>query len=138
MKNKNLPPDPLLYQGGGTSLDKGRWPKARGILLAINTASPEAVLQLMDGGTLIGERRWTANRNLGTQLLEELDALLTQHHLTKKNLTMVAGHCGPGHYSAVRTGVVTATTLAHGLGIQLAELHSDGSVEPKEMLVARY
>ena len=90
--------------------------------LTINTSKPEAVISLTEDDAVVAERRFEANPTLGRQLLEQLDDMLVGLSKTKQDITAITVAPGPGHFMALRTGIVTAQTLAHGLGLPLPKV----------------
>jgi len=47
-----------------------------------------------------------SNRDLGEKLLTNINAMLKEKDLASSDIKRIAAHKGPGHYSAVRTGVL--------------------------------
>lgn len=90
----------------------------------LDTSRPEAQVMLLKDNQIIGERHWENTRALGRQLLAQIDSLLREHQLVLSDLQRIAVVRGPGHYSAVRVGVVTATMLAYAQGVPLLALTS--------------
>ncbi len=99
------------YQGGVPS------PRGVRVQLVINTSSPQARISLYKDGVPLGEKTWTADQRLGTVLVQQIEGLLRECKITKKELTEIIVNKEGGHWGAVRTGVTVATTLGEALGI---------------------
>lgn len=91
-------------------------------ILLIDTSKPEALVALVQDGQLLTKKSWTGDRTLGTKLLLAIEEMLKENSMTFKDLNRIAAHGGPGHYSALRSGVVTGNMLAMGLEIELVQL----------------
>jgi len=98
-------------------------------ILLINTASREALVALIHDGHILGQKSWFSDRTLGRQLLESIDEVLKEAGLERGGIDRIAVHRGPGHYSALRTGIVTASALAWALGCELVEVGADNFEE---------
>ena len=95
------------------------------MILLIDTSKREAVVALIDGNAVSAKRTWQADETLGVKLLEAIDEVLKEASATKKDLTRIAVHAGPGHFMALRTGIVTAQTLAQTFVSELVSVSSD-------------
>lgn len=93
--------------------------------LLINTATPQVAVMFVRDGQVVDQESWTGDKTLGTKLLSVVDALLVKQGLHLENIERVAVHHGPGHYSALRTGVMVATFLAMGAQAALVEVEGD-------------
>jgi tRNA threonylcarbamoyl adenosine modification protein YeaZ len=82
-------------------------------LLAFDTSTP-AVTVALDGGP-----SWTevAQNRHGELLAPGIDRVLDEAGVTMRDLTGVVVGLGPGPFTGLRVGVVTARTLSHALGI---------------------
>ena len=87
--------------------------------LHIDTSKPEAVISLKQEGSVLAERQFTADPTLGRQLLEQLDEMLAELGKTKQDITEIDVDPGPGHFMALRSGIVTAQTLAQSLQVKM-------------------
>src|SRR3989344_6097060 len=99
------------------------------IILIIDTSHRESSVALVDGQNLLASRSWESNRDLGEKLLTNIDAMLKEKDLTSSDIKRIAAHKGPGHYSAVRTGVVTAMALAYAWQTELVAVEGDSMAE---------
>jgi tRNA threonylcarbamoyl adenosine modification protein YeaZ len=82
------------------------------VLLAFDTATPYVTVALHDGERVVAEAR-SEERMLHGELLAPLIArLLEQAGLVRQDLTAIAVGTGPGPFTGLRVGLVTARTLA--------------------------
>ena len=92
------------------------------LVLAIDTASPEASIALADGNGLKVERRWAIETTISKELLAEIDALLSETGIAPGDLDAIALCVGPGSYGGLRSGIATAQGLALALDIPIAAI----------------
>ncbi len=85
------------------------------LLLAFDTATDAATVALLRDGEVLGERRSRAFR-----VLADADELLAEAGAEASDLDALAVGTGPGSYTGLRMGLVTARTLALSLGVQTA------------------
>jgi tRNA threonylcarbamoyladenosine biosynthesis protein TsaB len=85
------------------------------LVLAFDTATDVATTALVESGRALGERRSRAVR-----ILEEADALLAEAGLERDALEGLVVGTGPGSYTGLRIGLVTARALAFALDIPVA------------------
>jgi tRNA threonylcarbamoyladenosine biosynthesis protein TsaB len=85
------------------------------IVLAFDTATDVATSALVRDGEVLGERASRAVR-----LLEDVDALLAEAALDAAGVGGIAVGTGPGSYTGLRMGLVTARTLSFALGAPVA------------------
>ena len=88
--------------------------------LALDTASTDAVLGVVDGDAVLAERRWTVDTNYSRELLAGIDAVLRDAAVSRDDLAAIVVDAGPGGYGGLRSGVATAQGLAFALDVPLA------------------
>jgi tRNA threonylcarbamoyladenosine biosynthesis protein TsaB len=85
------------------------------LLLAFDTATTVATVALVRGDEVLGERRTTART-----LLADAEALATAAGVEHDEIEGIAVGTGPGSYTSLRMGLVTARTLSLTLGAPVA------------------
>ncbi len=85
------------------------------IVLAFDTATDRATAALVRHGDLLGERLSRPAR-----ILEEVGSLLEEARLAPEDVDRIVVGTGPGSYTGLRMGLVTARTLALSLGVPVA------------------
>ncbi|MEU9862646.1 tRNA (adenosine(37)-N6)-threonylcarbamoyltransferase complex dimerization subunit type 1 TsaB [Streptomyces sp. NPDC047971] len=124
------------------------------LLLAMDTATPAVTVALHDGESVVAESRQVDARRHGELLLPAVDRVLKEAGLTLDAVTGLVVGVGPGPYTGLRVGLVTASTFASVLGVPVHGLctldglaHASGIEEPfvvatdarrKEVYWARY
>ncbi len=84
---------------------------------------------LVQGGRATQRQQWTADYTLGKVLLEVIDSMLERGNFTKDDIDRIAVHRGPGHFSALRSGIVTASGLAMAWKKPLVEISAETEEE---------
>ena len=87
------------------------------MLLSFDTATALVTAALHDGNAVVAERSSEHPMKHGEQLAPLIEALLTDNALVRQDLTAIAVGAGPGPFTGLRVGLVTARTLAHALEI---------------------
>jgi tRNA threonylcarbamoyladenosine biosynthesis protein TsaB len=87
------------------------------VLLALDTATPFVTVALHDGEDVVAERRSTDRMKHGEQLAPLVEAVLADAGAVRQDLTAIAVGIGPGPFTGLRVGLVTARTLAFVLEI---------------------
>jgi len=97
--------------------------------LAIDTASDDVSLLLarIDGGAaedgeVVATRAWRVTTNVTQELLEGIEALLSEASVPRKALGRIAVDVGPGQYGALRAGIATAQGMALALDLPVAAI----------------
>jgi len=85
------------------------------LILAFDTATDVATVALLRDGEVLGERASRAVR-----VLKDAEELLREAGLETDDLEGIAVGTGPGSYTGLRMGLVTARTLAVSLGVPVA------------------
>lgn len=85
------------------------------MLLAFDTATPLVTVALHDGEDVVAERSSTQPMKHGEQLAPLIEAVLADRGLVRQDLTALAVGVGPGPFTGLRVGLVTARTLALAL-----------------------
>jgi tRNA threonylcarbamoyladenosine biosynthesis protein TsaB len=89
------------------------------IRLLLETSSRTPLVALADGEQIVREQHLEANRRNARDLVPTIAALLKQHHLSPRDLGGVVAGVGPGSYTSLRVGLMTAKTLAYVVGCAL-------------------
>jgi tRNA threonylcarbamoyl adenosine modification protein YeaZ len=87
------------------------------LLLAFDTATPAVTVALHDGTHVLAETTTVDARRHGELLAPAIDAVLTEAGAGRLDITAVAAGTGPGPYTGLRVGLVTARVLGSALGI---------------------
>ena len=85
------------------------------MLLAFDTASPTVTVALHDGDDVVVELTSERAMKHGEQLAPLIESALERAGLVRQDLTAIAVGVGPGPFTGLRVGLVTARTLAHVL-----------------------
>ncbi|MCA9869557.1 MAG: tRNA (adenosine(37)-N6)-threonylcarbamoyltransferase complex dimerization subunit type 1 TsaB [Anaerolineae bacterium] len=83
------------------------------MLLALDTATRQSGLALLDNQTLVAELNWTSNDSQTVELLPRLSQILAWHTLTPGDIQAVAVSLGPGSF----TGLRVALSIAKGMAV---------------------
>ena len=87
------------------------------MLLALDTATPYVTVALHDGEHVVAERRSEQRMKHGEQLAPLIEQVLAETSLVRQDLTAIAVGVGPGPFTGLRVGLVTARMLAFVLEI---------------------
>jgi tRNA threonylcarbamoyladenosine biosynthesis protein TsaB len=85
------------------------------LVLAFDTATDVATSALVQDGEVMGERASRAVR-----ILKDVDSLLAEAALEREAIEGIVVGTGPGSYTGLRMGLVTARALAIALGAPVA------------------
>jgi tRNA threonylcarbamoyl adenosine modification protein YeaZ len=86
-------------------------------LLAIDTATPAVTVALHDGDRTLAERAVVDARRHGELVAPLVQDVLAEAMTRPDQLTAIAVGLGPGPYTGLRVGIVTAKVMAFSLGI---------------------
>ncbi len=87
------------------------------MLLAFDTATPLVTVALHDGDDVVWEGVSERPLQHGEQLAPLIDRALRESGLVRQDLTAVAVGVGPGPFTGLRVGLVTARTLGYVLEV---------------------
>ncbi|MEO7981933.1 MAG: tRNA (adenosine(37)-N6)-threonylcarbamoyltransferase complex dimerization subunit type 1 TsaB [Sporichthyaceae bacterium] len=87
------------------------------MLLALDTATPAVTVALADGEQVLAERTTVDARRHGELLAPAIAAVLAEAGVERTALTAIGVGVGPGPFTGLRVGLVTARTLGVVLGI---------------------
>lgn len=87
------------------------------LLLAFDTATPAITVAVHDGDRVVGEAYGEGAMAHGELLAPAIRDAMTQAGAAMSDLTDVAVGVGPGPFTGLRVGVVTALTLGSTLGL---------------------
>jgi tRNA threonylcarbamoyl adenosine modification protein YeaZ len=87
------------------------------VLLAFDTATSHVTVALHDGERVVATFVSGESMRHGEMLAPGIADVLVQAGATTRDVTAVAVGVGPGPFTGLRVGLVTARTMAHALGI---------------------
>ncbi len=87
------------------------------MLLAFDTATPTVSVALHDDTDVIAELTSEQTMRHGEQLAPLIDRVLSGASVVRQDLTAIAVGVGPGPFTGLRVGLVTARTLAFVLDL---------------------
>ncbi|MFH8989057.1 tRNA (adenosine(37)-N6)-threonylcarbamoyltransferase complex dimerization subunit type 1 TsaB [Streptomyces sp. NPDC017940] len=87
------------------------------LLLALDTATPAVTVALHDGTAVIAASSQVDARRHGELLLPAVDRVLADAGLRLDAVTAVVAGIGPGPYTGLRVGLMTADTFGLALGV---------------------
>jgi tRNA threonylcarbamoyladenosine biosynthesis protein TsaB len=87
------------------------------VLLAFDTATPAVTVALHDGERVVASSTTIDARRHGELLAPGITALLDETWVARQDITAVAVGVGPGPFTGLRVGLVTARTLGLALDI---------------------
>jgi tRNA threonylcarbamoyl adenosine modification protein YeaZ len=88
------------------------------LLLAFDTATPAVTVALHDGAVIIAQESAVDARRHGELLAVFIDKVLRNAGAGRRDLTDIAVGTGPGPYTGLRAGVVTARVFGSALRIR--------------------
>ncbi|BEP12431.1 tRNA (adenosine(37)-N6)-threonylcarbamoyltransferase complex dimerization subunit type 1 TsaB [Acidothermaceae bacterium B102] len=106
------------------------------LLLAFDTSTPAVTVALHDGDQVLAEATELGVNRQGELLMPSIQAVLAMAGAEPRDLTHVVSGTGPGPFTGLRVGLVTARALGDALGIEvhgvcsldaLALLHKDSA-----------
>ncbi|WP_329456132.1 tRNA (adenosine(37)-N6)-threonylcarbamoyltransferase complex dimerization subunit type 1 TsaB [Streptomyces sp. NBC_01497] len=92
------------------------------LLLAVDTATPAVTVALHDGGSVLAAESDVDARRHGELLLPAVDRVLAEAGVKLDAVTDLVVGVGPGPYTGLRVGIVTALTFGSALGLPVRGL----------------
>lgn len=92
------------------------------VLLLIDTAIDQAQIGLSVDGRLLAEKKHLLRQDHATFLHPAIQQILSDQHLSIRQLDGIAVSAGPGSYTGIRIGMATASGLAYALRCPLMAL----------------
>ncbi|MEU5049651.1 tRNA (adenosine(37)-N6)-threonylcarbamoyltransferase complex dimerization subunit type 1 TsaB [Streptomyces sp. NPDC021096] len=92
------------------------------LLLALDTATPAVTVALYDGESVVAESSQVDARRHGELLLPAVDRVLGEAGRKLDAVTGIVVGVGPGPYTGLRVGIVTAATFAAALDVPVHSL----------------
>ena len=96
---------------------RGEGRLTRVLMLALDTSGPAVSVAVHDGAAVVGQAQGSGTMAHGELLAPAVRDALAQAGASASDLTDVVAGVGPGPFTGLRVGVVTAATLASTLGI---------------------
>ncbi|RJS46246.1 tRNA (adenosine(37)-N6)-threonylcarbamoyltransferase complex dimerization subunit type 1 TsaB [Nocardioides cavernaquae] len=87
------------------------------MLLALDTATAQVAVALYDGTDVVAEERSEQSMKHGEHLAPMIATVLAAAHATVADITAIGVGVGPGPFTGLRVGLVTARTLGMVLGV---------------------
>jgi len=87
------------------------------VLLAFDTATPHVTVALHDGDRVVSTYASTEAMRHGENLAPGIAHVLAEAGAISRDVTAIAVGAGPGPFTGLRVGLVTARTMAMALGI---------------------
>lgn len=87
------------------------------LLLAFDTATPAVTVALWGDGRVLAGQTTVDARRQGELLTVSIAGVLAEAGVDRRDLTLVVAGAGPGPYTGLRAGLVTARVLGAVLGI---------------------
>jgi len=89
------------------------------VLLAFDTATPHVTVALHDGDSVVASYDSAESMRHGEKLAPGIRRVLAEANAGAADLTAIAVGVGPGPFTGLRVGLVTARTLAYVCGIEV-------------------
>jgi tRNA threonylcarbamoyladenosine biosynthesis protein TsaB len=87
--------------------------------LAIDTSTNFAGVCLSDNGTAIAELTWNSGQNHTTELVPNINSILSRKNIGIESINAVIVAIGPGSFNGLRVGLSTAKGFAFALNIPI-------------------
>lgn len=89
------------------------------MLLAFDTATPQVTVALHDGDSVVASSDSAESMRHGEMLAPGIRRVLADANARAADITAIAVGVGPGPFTGLRVGLVTARTLAYVRGIEV-------------------
>lgn len=89
------------------------------LILGIETSTEFASISLVKDGKIISEYKFIAYKKLLEELFPSIEMLLRESNFKISDLEGIGVSAGPGSFTGVRIGLITAKTLSQSLSIPL-------------------
>jgi tRNA threonylcarbamoyladenosine biosynthesis protein TsaB len=97
--------------------------------LLLNTADSDQTALYLLSKDSIRAHVWPSKRTQQESLHSEIEKFLKKYKVKIQDIKKVAVVVGPGAFSRIRTGVVTANTLAYALGIPVVGIKNSEEID---------
>ncbi|HEY7430456.1 MAG TPA: tRNA (adenosine(37)-N6)-threonylcarbamoyltransferase complex dimerization subunit type 1 TsaB [Streptosporangiaceae bacterium] len=87
------------------------------LLLALDTATPAVTVALHDGDQVVAELTTVDARRQGELLAAAIKRVTAEAGRTVRDVSVLVAGAGPGPYTGLRAGLVTARVLGSSLGV---------------------
>lgn len=87
------------------------------LVLAFDTATPAVTAALHDGARVLAESTTIDARRHGELLAPTIETVLSEAVASLRDVTAIVAGSGPGPYTGLRVGLMTAQALATTLGV---------------------
>lgn len=87
------------------------------LILAFDTSTPAVAVAVLRDDEVIGSREEIDARRHGELLAPSIEAALADARVSLREVDVLAVGNGPGPFTGLRVGLVTARSLSHALGV---------------------
>ncbi|MDR1964562.1 MAG: tRNA (adenosine(37)-N6)-threonylcarbamoyltransferase complex dimerization subunit type 1 TsaB [Planctomycetaceae bacterium] len=101
------------------------------ILLALETTEKYGSIALLDGKHLLSEIRLPQEKRSAQTLAPAMDTILREAKIVPQKISVVAVVVGPGSFTGLRVGVVTAKIFAYAVGAKVVGVNTFDAVAEK-------
>src|SRR3989344_5955669 len=107
------------------------------MILVINTADAKKVFSaLVKNGQVVLKNNFLAHHRRSSNLLSAIEKILKTAKTTGQKLRGIIVALGPGPFTALRVGIVTANTLSYTLKIPAAGVKLTGLATEEDLIRA--